>query len=333
AELQVDLSVNEDGEWDGMDEDFVQPGKRVRIEIKVGDGDFVPLIDGPIVANRFELAAEVQASQMVVVVQDDSVLLNRDETVALFEDQRADEIASQLFSDAGLTAEVDQVPDAGSALERFVVQRGTTMQLLRELARRHGMFVYVKPGESPGESVGVFRYPTWEPSELPELLLLGADRNVGTFRAELDALKPLTASAASVSASDKTAVSSEIDTPDVDALGDEAVHDAFEPAATLLARTREEQSDLDESATGAVNFSSFAFSAHAEVSADAYEGVLQPYSVVTVTGVGGTLSGDYLVDRVTHLISDNGYRQQCEMKRNARSAGSGADGGLLGGLL
>jgi phage protein D len=314
-----------------MEEDFAQPGARVRVEIKVGDdGEFVPLMDGPIVAQRFELDASPCGSKMILVAQDDSVLLNQDEEVAVYENQRADEIASQIFSDFGLTPEVDTLADAGAALDRYVVQRGTAMQLLRELAREHGMFLYVKPGESPGESVGVFKRPAWEAGDLPELLLLGEERNVSKFQAAFDGLKPLTAAASSVSIADKSALSSATDAADIAALGDEGAHDVVVPAKTLLARTREEQSDLDEATAAAVNLSSFAYSASAEVSAGGYAGVLQPYQVVTVAGVGGTLSGDYLISRVTHAINHGSYSQKFELKRNARSSGAGGNGGLGG---
>lgn len=332
AELHLDLTVDDEGYWDGMDEGFAEPGARVRVEVKVGEeGDYVPLIEGTVVGQRFQLSAEAEASEMVLIVQDDSVLLNQDETVELFEDKRADEIAEQLFDDFGLDADVDEMPDAGSALPRFTVQRGTAMELLKELARNHGADVYVRPGDEAGTSVGVFKYPSWGPTDLPELLLLGEERNVANFRAEFDATRPLAATAYSVTAADKTIVGSTLDTPDVETLGDEAAHAVVAPARTLLARTREEQSDLDEAVFAAVNVSSFAYSAAGEVSADSYEGVLRPYHVVTVVGAGATLSGDYLISRVTHVLTDEGYSQQFELKRNARSGGGA--GGLLGGIF
>ena len=150
----------------------------------------------------------------------------------------------------------------------------------------------------------------------------------------MSATRPLTATVYSVGATDKTVIGSTLDTPDIEALGDEAAHDVLAPARTLLARTREEQSDLDEAVFAAVNLSSFAYSAAGEVTADGYAGVMQPYQVLTVVGVGGYLSGDYLISRVSHVLTDDDYRQQFELKRNARSAGSGAtDGGLLGGIF
>jgi len=325
AEVTFPVTTDDSGAWSVLEEPWVQPFERLRVEIKVGDGDFVPLIDGPIVAQRVDLHAGPGDSQIVVVVHDDSVLLNRDEKVDLFEDMADSEIASQLIADRGLTPQVDDVPAPGSALQRVVIQRGTHMQLLRELARRHGMFAYVKPGDTPGQSIGVFERPKLARRDLPEILLLGPDRNIGTFSAEFDALRPMTAHAGSVTLADVTAQTSDTGSASLDPLNGDAVHDVLPGlTGTLLLRTREEVTDLDEATQAAVNESSWAFSASAELDAGSYEGVVTPYDVVRVVGVGGYLSGDYLVSGVTHLITDAAYRQQVSLRRNARAVGSAA---------
>ena len=327
AELQLPVSTDDGGIWSGQEEDFAQPFKRVRIEVKVGEGDFIALIDGPIVANRFELKAAPDDSVMTIVVHDDSVLLNREEKVVLFEDMAAHEIAESLIAEYGLTPEVDTTESSGAALTRFVVQRGTNMQLLRQLARQHGMLTYVRPGTSPGTSVGVFARPSLETGDLPEILLLGPDRNVASFSVTLDALRPLKAKAASITIADKSVVNADSESADIAALGDDAAHDVVTtPATTLLARTREEQADIDAATQAAVNLSAWAFNAEGEIDVDLYSGVLTPYQVVSVAGVGGYLSGNYFVSRVTHLLNDANYRQQFALVRNARSGGSG--GGL-----
>jgi phage protein D len=332
AEIELPVSTDPSGRWSGLEEDFVQPFRRVRVEVKVGDGDFVPLIDGPIVGNRFELHAAPDESRMALVVQDDSVLLNREEKVAVFENLADHDIASQLIAEHGLTPEVSTTPGSGAALERVVVQRGTNMQLLRELARRHGMFAYVRPGAQQGSSVGVLERPRTQPSGLPEILLLGPDRNVASFSAEFDALRPAATRADSVKIVDKHLLTAQAASADQTPLGDTAAHDVVQqPARTLLARTREEQADLDAATTAAANVSAWAYSASGEVDADAYAGVLTPYQVVRVAGIGGFLSGDFLVSRVTHVIRDEAYRQQFTLRRNARSAGTNAGGGALPG--
>lgn len=332
AELHMHIGADPQGNWSGMEEDFTMPFERIRVEVRVGDGVFVPLIDGPIVARRFELSGSPNQSRMVLTVQDDSVLLNLKEEVAVFEEQGAHEIAQDLFQSHDLDAEVESVEASGSDLERVILQRGTAMQLLRELARRHGMFVYVKPGDSPGKSVGVFARPALESSDLPEILLMGESRNVDKFEAQFDALRPLTARAQQVRVSDKQVVESETVQSSLTALGDEAAHDLIEPGRVLLARTREESNDLDAATLAAVDESSWAYSASGEVSAEFYPAVLLTHQVVRVVGAGGFLSGDYLISQVGHELDDNSYRQKFTLRRNAGSAGSDS-GGLLGGIF
>ncbi|MFO1058182.1 MAG: hypothetical protein U1E53_14590 [Dongiaceae bacterium] len=335
AELQLPVATDPGGLWSGQEEDFTQPLKRVRIEVKIGEGEFVPLIDGPIVANRLALKATPDESTMTLVVHDDSVLLNRHEKVALFQDKAAHEIAEALIAEAGLTPEVTAGPSGGSTLTRFVVQRGTAMQLLRQLARQSGMFAYVRPGPTPGTSTAVFAPPSLAPGGLPEILLLGPDRNVASFAIELDALRPVTAQGASLDILDKSVLAAAANAASQGPLGDEAIHDTLaEPGSVLLARSREEQGDIDAAAQAALDQSSWALSAEGEVDADRYAGVLSPYQVVSVAGVGGRMSGAYLVSRVTHLLSDAGYRQKFALVRNARSAGgAGGAPAIPGGII
>lgn len=334
AELKIDLSLDDQGLWSVIEEDFAQPFQRVRVEVKSGDGAFTPLIDGPVVAQRFELGAGPSQSALTLVVHDDSVLLNQTEQVNLYEDMAAHEIAEAVIAEAGLAAEVESVPAAGGAHTRYVVQRGTAMQLLRDLARRNGMFVYVKPGETPGRSACVFARPSLGRGDAEDLLLLGEHRNISAFSAQFDALQPLAARAGSVRISDKEELISEADVPGLDPLGAESVHDMLSPAAvSLLTRTREEQNDLDAATAAAVDLSSFAYTATAEIDANDYARALSPHRTISVAGPGGYLGGPYLISRVHHVISDAGYRQSVTLKRNARSGGSQAGTGLPGGVF
>jgi phage protein D len=333
AELQVDLTLDDQGYWSSIEEAVLQPFVRIRVEVKIGEGEFVPLIEGPVVGQKIEMGAGPGESAMTLIVHDDSVLMNREEKVALFEDMTASDIAESLISDSGLTPEVESVASAGAAYTRYVVQRGTAMQLLRDLARSQGMFVYVKPGESPGQSVCVFAKPSLQPGDAPELLLVGEERNIGKFSATFDGLQPLAASAGNVRISDKSLLQSEAQTPDTDSLGDVATHDVVDaPSTSLVAAAREEQNDLDAATQAAVDLSGFAYTATAELDASDYDHVLSPYQVINVAGPGGYLGGAYLISRVHHVINDGGYKQSLTLKRNARSAGS-SGGTSIGGVF
>ena len=49
ASVKIPICTDEKGNWADADEKFFASFSRVRVEIKVGDGPFTPLIDGPIV--------------------------------------------------------------------------------------------------------------------------------------------------------------------------------------------------------------------------------------------------------------------------------------------
>jgi hypothetical protein len=334
AELDMDLILDDQGLWSMIEEEFAQAFRRIRIEVRMGEGDFSPLIEGPIVTQRFELEASPGASVMTLVVQDDSVLLNQVETVALFEDQSPDQIAETLITDGGLIAEVDTVASAGSAYTRYVVQRGSAMQLLREMARQNGMFAYVKPGPTPGQSIGVFARPVMTRGEASGLLLIGQERNIHKFSVQLDALLPMTATAGDVRLSDNEILSSEASTASLSPLGSNALHEALQPqAVSFLDGVREEQNDLNAATAAAVDLSAFAYTASTEIDANDYDTVLSPYQVISVAGPGGYLGGDYFISRVQHIINNSGYKQNLTLKRNARSAGSTGGSGLPGGIF
>lgn len=328
GEFEVPLATDAQGQWMGFDDPFLTAFSRLRLEVKVGDGgSFVPLIDGPVVGQRFELRAAPDQSRVVVVVHDDSVLLDRDEKVAVFRNKPLAALVRDLITEPGLTARVTpRLPDTSSALDRWVVQRGTAIQLLRQLARRLGMFVYVEPGTSPGQSVGVFEPPQAHDDGLPELVLLGDERNISRFDAEFDALRPQSPRAAAVQAIDVKKVTAQAATADDTPLGDEPAHDLLPPAATLLAHTREEQGDIDAATRGLANLSGWAWSAQGEVDNDLYGAVLRPYRKLAVAGAGPQLSGEYMVSRVMHRLGDAAYRQSFSLVRNARSAAGGGLG-------
>jgi hypothetical protein len=317
AELEMELALDENGRWLDLDQAFIQPFARMRIEIKTGEGDFVPLIDGPVVGQRLRMSATPNQSKLTLVVHDDSVELNRVERVVLYEELTASEIAEQLFTEAGMEAEVDNLDGAGGSLERVVVQRGTAMQLLRELARRHGMFIYVRPGDAPGSSVGVFRRPDLAPSQLPEILLIGSMRNLDDLTIEFDGLGPFTALAAGIDAADLSQLRVESETGSQLALGDESSLESVQAASLLLARNRETESDLSAAVNAAVDYGAWAYSANGELG-PAYPAVLQPHATVNLAGAG-PMSGAYLISQVKHRFDNSSYRQQFSLRRNARS--------------
>lgn len=324
AHLQIPVCTDAQGQWTGDDLRFMSAYARIRVEIKVGDGGFVPLIDGPVVGSDRQRRAEPGQSTVTLVVHDDSAFLNREESLERFENRADHEVAEQIYQDASPIVSTDVEPTAPppSDVPPVVVQRGTRMRLLRMLAQRQGMHAYVLPGEVPGQSVGCFKaFPT-APSGLPPLTLLGAGRTIDTFDVQQNAQRAATAQAARLSLTDRGLTEAASQFSDLDLLGPGFTFENDQNTATQLPTPGPGgQVAPDRRAAAATEASSYEIEASGSIR-PCYTGVLRPYEVVTVRGAGPRLSGDYLVFAVTHTLTRSEYAQSFTFKRNALSEGT-----------
>lgn len=324
ARIEFPVCVDENGNWTGEDEDFMRSFSRVRVEIKNGRSPFIPLIDGPVVESYNQKSFRPGQSSITLSVQDDSVYLNREENVELFDDMSDQAIAEHIFEDIEQIHtsdfERESSSEGGGSFTPTVVQRGTAMQILRFLARRGGKHVYVLPGENPGESIGCFRpFPT-QPDSLPQLILLGPDRNFETFNARNNAQRPSRVRASTLNITDKSVTTSTSQFSDIDILGDETPFENESDTATHILPPRQGESvDLDQAVSSEAVDSSYAFEVTGNVIGHCYTGVLQPYRVVTVMAGNTKLSGNYLIRRVTHTLTRSDYSQSFTLRRNAMS--------------
>ena len=331
ARIHMPLHVDEQGNWQDDQEAFMQPYARVRVELRVGDQSFVPLIDGPIVGFDSNLSSEPGKSAITLNVHDDSVFLNQADRVTHFEDQTDHEVASEIFgefSDRISSTDVESTPASGSALTADITQRGTAMQLLHSLARRQGMHAYVLPGDNPGESIGVFRPLPTEPDGVPPLVLLGSERNIEEFMLRFNAQRPAQVSASTLRITDREVVTSSSSYDDLDLLGDSSLLQSSSDLSNVILPPRQGESvDLDQATQARVVSSSFGLAASGRTREDHYSHVLSPYRIVTLQGGNSPVSGNYLITRVTHTITRSIYIQAFKLTRNAMtSAGGGSMG-------
>lgn len=329
AQLRIPVCVDENGNWKGENEVFMKPFSRVRVEIKVGDSLYVPLIDGPIVAHYNDKSPEPGQSSITLVVRDDSVYLNRKVEIAGFEDRKDHEIAAELFGEVPQIARTDidkAAPRKGVGEQPpVVIQRATEMQMLRLLARDQGMYACVLPGDEPGRSVGCFkRFSTGQPM-LPPLVLLGKDRNLETLDATNDAEGPSRFQAFFLDVATKKVVSNTSNLGGLELLGPEPPFDSSEGnmAVQIAPPGTASTVDTERRALAEAERASFAFEATGSVLPGCYRGVLRPYRAVSVLAINDRLSGDYLIRRVIHTLTRSRYSQSFTLMRNARSGAAG----------
>jgi hypothetical protein len=326
ARLRIPVCTSANGSWDGEDEPFLQPFARVRIEVKVGDRDWTALIDGPIVGSDRRMSSEPGQSSVTIIVHDDGAYLNRDQEIRMFENMSDHEIARQVFADVSQVRTVDvedSLPCSCTSTPQEV-QRESKIHLLQRLARRQGMHAYVLPGDSPGQSIGCFRkFPT-SAGDLPDLVLLGPDRNIVTFNITANAQSPASVQGASLSISERAVSDGTSQARDLDLLGSDGAlaHDS-DTGTRLLEPEGGCCLTPEQAAQVEAERAAFAFEATGAVLAECYGASLVPYQIVAARGVGGRVSGDYIIKKVSHRLDRWQYSQQFTLLRNARSGGAG----------
>jgi len=331
ARLKIPVCVNNDGKWEGEQEAWMKAFTRIRVEVNPGDGKFVPLIDGPVVGFDSARSAQPGKSVVTVVIHDDSALLNREAKVAVQQGQVDSDIARQLFLDAQLggAPDIDATPPQPDAKTAASVQRGTPMQYLRELAKRNqDWHAYVLPGKLPSQSIGCFKQFPKEIDGLPDMTLMGADRNIETFNVNNKAQNPSTVQAATLSIAHDAVKTSTSSYRDATLMGDQPPDAGnANQAKSFLAPGQSDKVDLDHATKGAATNSGFSLEATGNIVPFCYPAALSPYRWVLVKISDSQYSTKYLITQVTHTLQRSIYTQSFSMKGNGVSVAAGGSAG------
>ena len=325
ARIKIAVCIGEDGSWDGENDPAYAEFARVRIEVVIDKGAFVPLIDGTIQHQEPDYNAVPGSSVKTLVVRDDTIKLHREAASETFPPGQSDsEVASSLLGAAELGGSVDVDETEGSPDPDSVVSRhGTRMQLLREITTRNpGFHAYVLPGETAGTSDGCFKkLPETPDLGLPPMFLTGPDQNISAFRIQVNSARAATVEGAHLSMRNKTVTQVSVGHADTKPTTGE---NATSGTATSVRRRRlppgiGDHTDLQEAATGAAQESAFTLRAEGSVIPACYGAVLSPYRMVFVSVSNSRYSTNYVIYKVVHTLGISEYTQQFTMIGNAVS--------------
>lgn len=316
--LKLAVAVREDGAaWDVLDEDLFARLTKLRIDVTVGSRR-VPLIEAYVIETRSEFSNTPGESVLEVVAMDPTSLMNLEEKVRAWPDMADSDIASTIFGEYGFTLQVDQTQPTRQELDRTVMQRGTDIQFLRELAERNGYECYVELNEGSGEVEGHFHASRNDDSPQGVLSVnMGTATNVNQFNANYDMLSPVTAEARNVDVGNQSDQDANIDSQ-ADELGEQAATTPDQPRRVLVANTGlADTGELQTYAQAVVDRAAWAIRAEGELSTVTYGDVLRAKRPVNVRGAGRQFSGTYYVEKVLHRLSDDGHTQSFTLRRNA----------------
>ncbi len=335
ARVEVEMCMNDQGQWTGLSAAYAQTWNRLRIEVRNQTSTWVPLIDGPVVSWDANSSGEPGQSMFTLVANDDTVLLNRKASNKPFENTDDAQIIRTMFEAAGIKdVRIDPLPKLPPDRPSKYIKRGTEMDMLRQIADPYDLHVYVMPGEV-GTSIGYVKRLSTTKGNLPVLNLAGTDRNVEHFQARNDVARATRYKGIQLNINDVNFGSTlsskwtDDDNPqgtddpprtgdkvallgakttidDLKSLGYELLPPevaAFRDVSTCLERWQQK--------------SSYTITATGSVRCGCYSGVLRAYDVVGASGVPERLCTNFIVREVTHTLTRSEYRQDFTLMTNA----------------
>jgi phage protein D len=321
--LRLAVAVKEDGSgWTLLDESLFTRLANLKLSVTVGSGSAMPLINAYVIEVDTDFSSSPLGSELVVTAMDPTVLMHLDEKVKAWNNMMDSDVASSIFSDAGyrFTPVVESTKWSRHENDHTLMQRGTDIQFLRQLADRNGYECFVELNDA-GEVEGHFHPPKHDAQPQGTLTVnMGSATNVNRFRAKYDMLGPAKAKASTIDPSDKSVQKSQADdATQADGMGEQATVPSDRPRTVLLSGLGMAQSgEVQRFAQSVVDKSSWSIVAEGEVNTVAYGGTLKAKKPVMVRGVGRQFSGRYYVERVLHQIGADGtYTQKFTLRRNA----------------
>jgi phage protein D len=253
---------------------------------------------------------------------DPTVLMHLDEKVKSWPNMKDSDVASAIFSDRayGFTPVVESTNLSRQEDDHTLLQRGTDIQFLQQLADRDGFECFVALNDA-GDVEGHFHPP--KPDGQPQGTLtvnMGSATNVDKFRARYDMLGPAVAKAATIDPDDAAKQTGDASDPaQTSGMGDEPATPAERPRQVLLSQHGAARSgEVQQLAQAVVDRSSWSIAAEGEINTVAFAKVLRAKQPVMVRGVGQQFSGRYYVEKVLHTISGDGtWLQKFTLRRNA----------------
>jgi hypothetical protein len=325
ATLAARVEAGADGEWKSLLDPLTRPQTPLVVEITRGEVTY--RFEGLSTEAGWEIDPE-GASRLTVKAVDRTLELDLEEKVVAWPGTSESGIAESIFGQHGLSADVETTPAAPDPDVHVLIQRATDWAFLHALAAKWGYATYLEA--DGGRVVGHFHPldPLADPQG--ELALgFGGDALRVQVQADLVASQDVHAER----------IPSLSDTPQK---GDSAGDDEPQGERSLGGQSKVLLAPVDldgeveplAAATGLARRSAFAAKLTVEIDTAGVGPMLRAKRTLLVKGLGSSLSGLYLVQRVRHLLGVDRHRQQLTLVRNAVGLkGDEAFGGALGGLL
>jgi phage protein D len=351
CEMQLSIRLKDNGSWTYLDDDNLALFTKLSVQIgftsggglaaapggALGSGDsnagMATIFDGYITGVEMQLGSDAGSAFLKVTGMDTSVLMSLEEKIASWPNMADSDIAQQIIGGYGATPQTDTTTPVHQDTDTTILQRGSDLQFVRDLAEKNGFEFYFETDASSGTVTAYFQAPQLTGTPQPDLAInAGAQSNLKSFSARMTGLRPLNVKIVQLDVSADSPNTGQASSTSLKELGasdagmlvggplGSLVRPQDAPAQMLLtAPPTSDATELQNIAQAVRDEAGWFITAQGEISSDAYQAVLRPHRLVLVKGAGKSFSGKYYVTAVAHEVkADGSYTQKFEAIRNAR---------------
>jgi len=306
--LVARLEPGTDGEWRCPLDPLLTPRTPVVVEVSRGEAAY--RFEGLSTEIAWQLDAR-RSSRLTVKAVDRTLELDLEEKVVAWPGTAESAIAEAIFSAYGLESEVEDTPSAPDPDVHVLIQRSSDWSFVRELAGRWGYAAYLEA--EAGVLTGHFH--AVDPLADPQgQLALGFGGDALDVQVEADLVAGQRVRAARIPVLSDGVQSA-------DSAGDDEAQglSSLGGQATVLLSPEDVWGEVEPlaAATGLARRSAFAVRLTVEVDTAGVGLLVRARRTLLVQGLGASLSGLYLVERVRHELRSDRHRQRLTLARNA----------------
>jgi hypothetical protein len=324
--IKLGISRQDQGVWLLLDDDRIKPWAKVTINATVGDEE-QDLITGYITNIRTHFDIEETESYLELVGMDPSSLMGVEEKIKQWPNKSDSDIATEIFSDYGLTPQVDGTGVVHDENAYTILQRETDIQFLRKLARRNGYECVVKGTQ------GFFGKPVLTGDPLPVLSAhFGGETNLTSFNVHWEAQRPVAVEMHQIDAVEKQILDATASPGTQKQLGKNGPLAVTIPngatAKTIVKHAMTTSvAEMTNLVQGVNDEAEWFIEGHGEVDTVIYGAALEAGKLVGIKGVGEAFSGIYYITHVKHKFDLERYMQHFTARRNGSAPSGPSDFG------
>jgi len=338
--IQITLPVTTaDGDLTYVSDPRFKPYANLTVVVTLDGMADQCIFDGYVLSHKVHLETGTTNSTVTVWGQDASWLMNLEEKVKEWADVTDGDVANSIFGNYGITpAPENTEDDSPSHTEdgHTLMQRGSDIQFLRNLARRNGKLCRVACKDVPGVRTGYFAKPSLDGD--PVLTLTLNDPAAWTVHAldlEWDVTRPtkVTARQALFSSSEPEGVGGDTNDSGLTLLDEQMASEfAGKDMSVLLSTTVDDAGELTMRAQSVLREAGWLVRCEGEAEVSRIKAVLRVGTLVQLDGAGSLNSGKYYVWSVRHTITRDSHAMKFRLHRNAMGPIPTPATSLLGGL-